>query len=121
MSYRADPLGCGSGINGDSALEGGALVDAFPDGVGDRASLRSKTFWDAGSRPASLCRGEGGNLSGRGDQPDGSAALAASARGRETGPVMPGADHSGSDHGDEGVDPFSGTGGEKKADSKGND
>lgn len=100
-------------------MESGTLADAFPDGVGDRASLRSKTFRDAGSGPASSCRGKGGDLSGRGDQPDGGAALAVSAGGRKTGPVMPGADHSGTDHGDEGVDPFSSTGGEKTADSRG--
>lgn len=63
-------LGGGSGIHGDPALEGGTLAGEFPDGVGGRASLPSKTFRDEGSRPVPPRRRKGGPFSQRGDQSD---------------------------------------------------
>ena len=121
MSPGADPLGGGSGVHGDPALESGALADVFSVWGRNRALVSGSAVRVQGVGQATSGRGKGGNLSGRGDQPDEGGVIAASARCGPAGDLMPCADHSCPDSGNEEMDLLSGPGGEKTVDSEGDD
>ena len=102
-------------------MEGGTLADLRSDEVGDRAAVDGASVRVPGLGPSSPGGGKGGTFSGRGDQSDIGAVLASSAGSGEACCVMPGADHSGQNYRNAGVDFLAGAGGEKTTDSKGND
>ena len=97
------------------------MADLRSDAGGDRSAVGGASIRVPGLGPSSPGGGKGGTFSGRGDQPDGGAALASSAGGGKTCDFLWGADHSGPDHGDEGVDSFAGAGWEEEDYSKGED
>lgn len=102
-------------------MESGALADVLSDRIGDRSPVVREAFWNASSCQAPSSRGKGGDLSGRGDQPDIGAVLAASAGGGPAGDLMPSADHSCPGSGNEGMDLLIGADGGEAAASKGDD